>query len=139
MSKSTKSWNEKYDIANAKGHEIKRVNKDMMGMKAGQLMLIATPKMVAEIIATIPEGEIKDTGFLRAELAKQSETDVTCPVTTGIFVRIICEASNEDYQNGANLSELVPFWRVLGEKAPIRKKLSFDLEPFLTQQSLEAA
>ena len=139
MSKSTKSWNEKYDIANAKGYEIKRVNKDMMGMKAGQLMLIATPKMVADLIATIPEGEIKDTGFLRTELAKQSETDVTCPVTTGIFVRINCEASNEDYQNGANLSELVPFWRVLGEKAPIRKKLSFDLEPFLMQQSLEAA
>lgn len=139
MGKSVVSWSEKYDIANAKGHEIKSVRKDMMGMKAGQKMLIATPKMVADIIATIPHGQIKDTSFLRAELAKQTNVDVVCPLTTGIFVRIICEASNEDVQNGASLSEVTPFWRVLGEKAPVRKKLSFDLEPYLTQQLNEAA
>ncbi|MEP4343925.1 MAG: hypothetical protein ABJ042_18155, partial [Lentilitoribacter sp.] len=83
--------------------------------------------------------QIKDTSFLRAELAKQTNVDVVCPLTTGIFVRIICETSNEDVQNGASLSEVTPFWRVLGEKAPVRKKLSFDLEPYLTQQLNEAA
>lgn len=139
MGKFVKSWSEKYDIANAKGHEIKPVRKDMMGMKAGQKMLIATPEMLADIIASIPQGQIRDTSFLRAQLAEQANVDVVCPLTTGIFLRIICEASNEDYQNGAALSELVPFWRALGEKAPMRKKLSFDLEPYLTQQLNEAA
>ena len=42
---------------------------------------------------------------MRDDLAclKQYQADKTCPVTTGIFLRIISEASYEEYDNGIDL------------------------------------
>jgi len=132
-----KSWLEKYEECNAKGSVVKPVAKDMMGMKKGQAMLIANPKMLADVIREIPAGEVHDTTYLRSKLAEKAGAEITCPVTTGIFLRILAEAAHEDHEAGATISELTPFWRVLPEKAPLRKKVTFDLEPYLEQQALE--
>jgi hypothetical protein len=137
MAKSNKTWGEKYAEINAKGHIVKPVAKDMMGMKKGQLMLIPTPEMVSEVIKEIPKGEVKDTPYLRKILSERVGADVTCPITTGIFLRVAVEAAHEDYEAGCPMSELLPFWRVIGEKAPITKKVSFDLAPYFEQQDAE--
>lgn len=139
MAKSKKTWSEKYADANAKGHTVSQLHKDMIGMKAGQNMLIATPKMVADIVSAIPAGDVRDTRFIRQELANSVDADVTCPITTGIFLRMVVETAHEDYEAGCSINELVPFWRVMGEKAPIRKKVSFDLAPYLAQQEAECS
>jgi hypothetical protein len=119
-----KSWKEKRD--SDKPHEVKRVPRDMMGMKAGQMMLIATPRIIEEYIRAIPEGEKVEVPDMRADLAKKYKAEVTCPVTTGIFLRIVTEAANEDYEAGTPLSNLPPVWRVIDEKTPLVKKLEFD-------------
>lgn len=132
-----KSWQQKYDDCNAKGPVIKTIDKDMMGMKAGQVMLISTPERVAGTVAEFPVGKVYDSRHLREELAKGAGADVTCPITTGIFLRIVIELEHEKHEVGKPMSELVPFWRVVDEKAPIAKKVSFDLTPYFAQRELE--
>lgn len=137
MTKKVKSWAEKREEANAKYGEVKPVTKDMMGMKKGQMMLIPSPILVEDALEAIPPGDIKDTKYLRSILAAQRHAEVTCPVTTGIFLRIVAESAHEWHEQGTPISQLPPFWRVLGENAPLRKKVSFDLAPYLAQQAAE--
>lgn len=137
MAKAKKTWSEKYYECNAKGPEVKPVAKDMMGMKKGQSILLPTPILVSEVIKEIPKGNIEDTPYLRKKLSERVGSEITCPITTGIFLRIAVEAAHEDYEAGCPMNELMPFWRILGEKAPIAKKVSFDLAPYLEQQDAE--
>ena len=89
-------------------------------------MLIATPKLIDEYIRQIPEGTETDLKTMRKDLAIDLFADKTCPVTAGIFLRIVTEKAYEEWSNGVNENEITPFWRVINAKAPIVKKLSFD-------------
>ena len=51
-------------------------------------MLIPTPKLVDDLIRKIPKGKLATVSELRRKLASDFKADVTCPLTTGIFVRI---------------------------------------------------
>lgn len=137
MAKAKKTWGEKYAEYNAKGPIVKPVVKDMMGMKKGQSMLIPTPELVSDVIKEIPKGEVKDTSYIRWKLSERVGSEISCPITTGLFLRIAVEAAHEDYEAGCPMNELMPFWRVIGEKAPLIKKVSFDLAPYLEQQDAE--
>ena len=117
-----KSWQEK--LNDSRPHEVKPVPKDMVGMKKGQAMLIATPRIVADYVRKIPRGEMRDMPRMRGDLAKAYKAEVTCPITTGIFLRIVAEAACEDMQAGVDLEKVVPFWRVMDEKSPVAKKLA---------------
>ncbi|HEV8140465.1 MAG TPA: hypothetical protein VGP81_11885 [Pyrinomonadaceae bacterium] len=59
-------------------------------------MLIPTAKLVDELIRRIPKGKLATVSELRRKLASDFNADVTCPLTTGIFVRIAAEAAEED-------------------------------------------
>ncbi len=50
---------------------------------------------------------------------------MTCPITTGIFVRIAAEAAHEKFEKGTPLNKITTFWRVISETSPAAKKLSF--------------
>ncbi|MCC5928875.1 MAG: hypothetical protein JJU28_06490 [Cyclobacteriaceae bacterium] len=63
--------------------------------------------------------------------------DYTCPVTTGIFLRIVAEAAYEELQNGKNQEEIIPFWRVIDPKSALAKKLSFGQELLLEMREKE--
>src|SRR5512133_11735 len=60
------------------------------------MMLIPTPQLVNELIRRIPKGKLATVSELRRKLASDFKADVTCPLTTGIFVRIAAEAAEED-------------------------------------------
>ena len=60
-------------------------------MKVGENMLIATPKIIDEYINQIPKGINVNIKTLRKDLALTYNVDTTCPVTTGIFLRIVSE------------------------------------------------
>ena len=51
-------------------------------------MLIPTPMMVDEVIRSVRRGKLITTGSIRKILAEKMGADVTCPLCTGIFVRI---------------------------------------------------
>src|SRR5262245_49862668 len=51
-------------------------------------MVIPRPLDVDELIRQVRQGKLVTVLQLREELAKRSQVDVACPLTTGIFVRI---------------------------------------------------
>ena len=83
-------------------------------------MLIPTPKLVDELIRRIPKGKLVTVGELRRKLAADFAADVTCPLTTGIFVRIAAEAAEEDRANGRR--RLTPYWRVVKDDGGLNPK-----------------
>lgn len=74
-------------------------------------MLIPTPKLVDALIRKVPKGKLVTVSELRRRLAADFGADVTCPLTTGIFVRIAAEAAEEDRANGR--ARVTPYWRVV--------------------------
>lgn len=126
-----KTWQEKLDV-DRKPH-IEKADKDFAGIKHGQMMLIPTPKLVDAYIRQIPRGKTVDVTTLRNDLAAEYHAEVTCPLTTGIFLRIAAEAAYEEYQKGRPLNKITPFWRVIDEKSNTAKKLTFGTA-FLKEQ-----
>lgn|SRR5436190_1503420 len=83
-------------------------------------MLIPTPRLVDALIRRVPKGRLVTGAELRRKLAADFATDVTCPLTTGIFVRIAAEAAEEDRVNGKR--RLTPYWRVIKDDGGLNPK-----------------
>ena len=130
-----KSWKEK--LAESKPEQVKLLDKSMMGMKEGQMMLIASPAIFDDFIRRIPEGTSKNMKQVRDELAGQFDAQVTCPLTSGIFLRIVAEAAYEAYENGTKIDDITPVWRVIDKNSPTVKKLTFDPEFLWNQRDRE--
>ena len=130
-----KSW--VYKRENCKSHQIKILSKDIAGMSKGSKMLIANTKIFDEFINKIPSGNFVEIKELRNILAKQFDCDVTCPLTTGIFMRIVSEAAYEEYKTGKSLEDITPFWRSVDPKSNLAKKLDCGVNFIKAQQSKE--
>jgi ABC-type uncharacterized transport system ATPase subunit len=126
-----KTWLDK--LNETKEPKIKRIDIDFADIPAGSNMLIATPKIIDNYIQEIGVGKRIDTKTLRKDLALAHNADYTCPVTTGIFLRIVAEANYEKLQQGKHVKEITPFWRVIEPKSVLAKKLTFG-QDFLLQQ-----
>jgi hypothetical protein len=126
-----KSWLDK--LNEHKEPKIKRIDIDFADIPAGSMMFIATPKLIDEYIQEIGFGRRIDSKTLRKDLAIEHNADYTCPVTTGIFLRIVAEANYEKLQQGKRLEEITPFWRVIEPNSALAKKLTFE-QDFLFQQ-----
>ncbi len=74
-------------------------------------MLIAAPHDLEALVKKIPKGRVVTQGYLRDELAKAAGVEATCPLTTGIFLRLVAEASEEDAAAGR--ARVAPWWRVV--------------------------
>ena len=102
---------------------VKVLDKNFSDIKAGQRMLISSPESVAEYIKSIPRGQTRTVKEMRLQLAEQSQADATCPVSTGIFLRLAIEqALSTDLMGDCDL----PFWRVVDPNHPVVKKLGLD-------------
>ena len=97
---------------------VKILDKGFSDISAGEKMLISSPEKIAEFIFTIPKGSYLSIKELRHGLALKAGADNTCPVTTGIFLRMAIEQHKDD--------ENFPYWRVVDEKHPVVKKLNLD-------------
>jgi hypothetical protein len=126
-----KSWLDK--LNEEKESKTKRIDFDFADIPAGSMMFIATPKLIDQYIKEIGLGKHIDIKTLRKDLALANNADYTCPVTTGIFLRIVAEANYEILQQGKRLSEITPFWRVIEPNSTLAKKLTFGKE-FLQKQ-----
>ena len=114
---SRTSWREKIDKPqNAK---IVKVPPRMSRFGSGT-MLIPTPKLIDEMIRKVPKGKLVTVSELRRKLARDFRTDVACPLTTGIFVRIAAEAAEEDRANGKK--RIAPYWRVIKDDGSMNPK-----------------
>lgn len=115
--------------------QVKRVDKHFADIPAGGTMLIATPKIIEDYISQIPKGKAVSPKTMRKDLALEYRAEYTCPVTTGIFLRIVAEANYEKYQQSNSLRGIAPFWRVIIPDSPLAKKLTFGQE-FIKKQRI---
>ena len=115
--KSRTSWREKLE----KPQEAKLVKVPPKMSRFGTgMMLIPTPKLVDDLIRKVPKGKLLTVGEMRRKLAADFAAEVTCPLTTGIFVRIAAEAAEEDRSNGRQ--KVTPYWRVIKDDGSLNPK-----------------
>lgn len=131
-----KTWQQKME--DGRQPQVEVADKAFAGIVPGQKMLIPTPKLIDAYIRQIPEGKEVDNQTLRKDLAVANGAEVTCPLTTGIFLRIVAEAAQEAYEKGAPVEGITPFWRVISEKSSLAKKLTFGIQFLKAQRRKEA-
>lgn len=136
MPKTKPVWNDKLRLS--KAPEIKRLHQTFGGMPEGCQMLIASPIILDERIRTIPAGQTMMVKGLRDELADRYRAEHTCPVTTGIFLRIVAEAAWERYLAGESIQSITPFWRVIEPNSPLATKLACGKDFIAEQRKVEA-
>ena len=115
------------------------LDKDFAGVKKGQMLFVATPKIVADYIKRIPYGETRTIERMRREMARRRKCDASCPVSTAIFIRIAAQSAVDEIDAGKAVDEVIPFWRLLSGKDKITKKLTIDAAWVDQQQESEIA
>jgi hypothetical protein len=84
-------------------------------------MAIAHPLDLDALIRRVHKGRVITQTQLRQRLARKYKADHTCPLTTGIFVRIVSEVAEEDRRAGRK--QITPYWRVLRDDGSLNEKL----------------
>jgi hypothetical protein len=131
-----KTWKQKFETRTEPQKEI--LTKPFGGGKPGDTMLIATPAMVREFIEAIPQGCVKTLPQMRAEFSQRAGADICCPLTAGIFARIVAELALEELAGGRPLQQITPFWRLVDPKSPLAKKLSCGPDFITERRAAEA-
>ncbi len=124
MPASVGKWAAK--LASSKPPQIKVLGKRFADLPEGCRMLIPSPALIDQRIREIPRGKTLTTRALRRELSLAHDADGTCPVTTGIFLRVVAEAALEAHPEGDDA--MTPFWRVIEPDSPLAAKLSCGAE-----------
>lgn len=105
-----KSWREK--LADNKGlPKVGKVEGKMTKRWGTGTMVIPSPREVDAIMKSVPKGKLITINEIRVELAKKHDTNICCPITTGIFAWIAAHAAEEDAADGAK--RITPYWRTL--------------------------
>jgi hypothetical protein len=118
-----KSWREKLDNPNLP--KVVKIPASMRKFGRGT-MLIPNPRDVDAMIRTVPRGAVITVTRIRENLARKFSADVTCPLTTGIFVRIAAEAAEEDARDGKK--RITPYWRVIKDDGSLNPKFPGGVE-----------
>jgi alkylated DNA nucleotide flippase Atl1 len=90
------------------------------------MMLIPTALELDAMIRKIPRGQVSTLSQVRRRLARWHNVDVTCPLVTGIFLRVVAEAAEEDRLAGKQ--DITPYWRVVREDGKLNEKLPGGLD-----------
>jgi hypothetical protein len=116
--KLSKSWREKLEKEMVP--KIVEV-PDKWARQIGQgTMLVPTPMLVVKTLRKIPKGKLATVNMIREKLADDFHADMTCPLTTGIFLHIAANTSVEDQLKGKK--RLTPYWRVLRNNGKLNPK-----------------
>ncbi|MCC6231359.1 MAG: hypothetical protein IT580_01880 [Verrucomicrobiales bacterium] len=134
--RTRRSWSDK--LLSSKPPEVKRLAHAFADMPEGCQMLIASPQLVDEYLRRIPAGTTRTTKTLRDDLAAALHAEHTCPLTTGIFLRIAAEAAWEQHQAGSPLAKVAPFWRAIDPDSTLAKKITCGPEFIRRQRAKEA-
>ncbi|MCL0099358.1 MGMT family protein [Dehalococcoidia bacterium] len=103
-----------------KPHDLPKV-KQVPVHWGGGLMVIPHSKEVFEIMKSIPYGKTLTLDEIRAKLAKGHNSDIACPMTTGIFVSLAAKA----YEEG---SVSVSYWRTLRRDGELNARFPGGIE-----------
>jgi hypothetical protein len=113
-----KSWREKMD--NPKLPKLVPVPPKMQKRLGNGTMLLPSPRAVDALIRTVRKGSVITISQIRHALAHMYAADVTCPLVTGIFVRIAAQVAEEDAAAGK--TNITPYWRVVKDDGSLNPK-----------------
>ena len=91
MAYKRKTWHEK--LHNGHPDKVEIVERKFADVPEGASMYIATPEIVDAYIKHIPEGVHTSLQQMRKDLAAEHNAEYCCPITSGIFLRIVAEAA----------------------------------------------
>jgi len=111
-----KSWREKLHVK-----QEPRVVDDSRGK-----MLIPRPLDVDTLMRRVEKGKVATVSQIRERLAEDHHADFTCPLVTGIFLRIAAEAAEEDWRRGEE--QITPYWRVVKADGSLNEKFPGGVE-----------
>lgn len=83
-------------------------------------MLIPRALDVDSLIRRVRRGRLVTQTQIRERLAQYFNADTTCPLCTGIFVRIAAEVAEEDRRAGKK--QFTPYWRVVRDDGSLNEK-----------------
>ena len=75
---------------------------------------------MAEEIRKTRVGELITPIEVRSRLAQRFKADLTCPLTTGIFINILAGAAEEELKEAKPVT--APYWRVVDETGFLSEK-----------------
>lgn len=114
-----KTWRQKLD--GGKPAHVEVLDRPFGGAPPGAKMLVGTPRLVDDYMRRVPEGDFRTVAQMRADLAKQHDADISCPLSTSIFARIAAEAALEELKAGKPSTEVTPFGGWWTSRAPSQR------------------
>jgi hypothetical protein len=119
---SRTTWTQK--LAKPGEPVVKSLDKPFAGHAVGDLMLISTPAEIDRRVRRLRRGTALTIPEFRARLARNAGADFACPLTTGIFLRIVAEAALERLAQGEDVQHITPFWRAIDPESALASKLT---------------
>lgn len=117
--KSKTTWSEK--LKRASNPRLVEAPANWNGGKIGGKMLIPSAHEMQEWIQQIPDDQTRSVKEMREYFAKKHGADITCPLTSGIFLRIIAEGAEED--RAAGKKDITPYWRIVADNGQMPPKI----------------
>ena len=118
--RSKKSWREKLENPPAGLPKVVDGPAKWEKRFGGRRVLVPTPLLVDGLMRKVPKGKLITVKQIRERLAADYKAESTCPLTTGIFIRISGETAEEDLQAGRK--RITPYWRVVKTNGSLNPK-----------------
>ena len=120
MSYKKKTWYEKLHDSKGLPKVVHLAGKYKDRWGNAQTMIVPAPVEVDEIMRSVPKGKVITINRIREKLAWKHQTDVSCPITTGIFSWISAHASVDEEKEGKK--RVTPWWRTLKQGGELNPK-----------------
>jgi alkylated DNA nucleotide flippase Atl1 len=116
-----KTWRGKLQEDHPNHGKVIRLDaKQVKRFGGAKTLLIPRPRDLDALVKAVPKGLLVTQGELRSQLARAGGADVACPMTTGIFLRIVAEAAEEALRDGKK--RVTPYWRVVKDDGALNPK-----------------
>lgn len=113
-------WRNKLERQHPSHGKIEPIPVKMQKTLGTGTLLIPQPLDVDALMRKPRNGQLITIGQIRRALAASAGADCTCPLTTGIFVRIAAETAVEDLQ--FQCRKITPYWRTIRDDGSLMEK-----------------
>ncbi len=122
-----KSWIEKLYPSRSDLPKTVELDDKQAARLQARTMLVPSPEMIFRIMRQVPRGKLITVSTIREFLAPLYGVDTVCPLTTGIFIWIAANASEEMESKGISPGR-IPWWRTLKSGGELVSKYPGGLE-----------
>ena len=118
-----KTYRDKINAFEEKIHDITPEWVEKLGK--GKI-LIPSAMDIERLINLTKEGELLTNDTIREQLAKEKNVQVTAAIPTGVYLKYIALAAEEEKSLGRK--DITPYWRVLKSDGSINAKFPISIE-----------